>query len=222
MIESLGIPHTEVDLILVNDESVDFSHAVQDGDRVSVYPVFEAFDISPIVRVRPQPLRESRFVLDVHLGRLASYLRILGFDTLYRNDYDDEELAGFSRNDGRILLTRDRGILKRSEVTHGYWVRENRPREQVVGVVRRFDLAGQFTLPGVRSDLLERNTHPAAATVLPRRSPEGTWQAPYWWHRASGQDLDEMKDALRKRTPSWMTTCPLSVITAANLAVALN
>jgi uncharacterized protein with PIN domain len=146
MIESLGIPHTEVDVILVNGESVDFSYALRDGDRIAVYPVFESFDISPLVRLRPRPLRVTRFVLDVHLGRLASYLRMLGFDTLYRNDLSDQELARISRDERRILLTRDRGLLKRSEVTHGYWIRENQPRDQVVEVVRRFDLRGQLDL----------------------------------------------------------------------------
>ncbi len=140
-IEALGVPHTEVDLILVNGGSVAFTHRLQDGDRVSVYPVFQSLDISPLVRVRPRPLREPRFVVDVHLGRLAAYLRLLGFDTLYRNDYADETLARVSRGEGRILLSRDRGLLKRSLVTHGYCVRSTRPRQQLVEVLRRFDLA---------------------------------------------------------------------------------
>jgi len=142
VIESLGVPHTEVDLILANGESVDFSYGVQDGDRISVYPVFETVDITPLVRLRPRPLREPRFVLDAHLGRLAAYLRMLGFDALYRNDYDDEELARISSTEGRILLTRDRGLLKRSVVTHGYCVRETDPRQQLVEILRRFDLFG--------------------------------------------------------------------------------
>ena len=141
-IEALGIPHTEVDLILANGDSVDFSYHLQDGDRISVYPVFEAIDIAPILRVRPQPLREARFVVNTHLGRLAGYLRMLGFDTLYRNDFKDQELAHLSNREGRILLTRDRGLLKRGEVTHGYFVRENYPRGQLVEVLQRFDLAG--------------------------------------------------------------------------------
>lgn len=142
LIESLGVPHTEVDLILVNGESVDFSHIVHDGDRVSVYPVFESIDITPIARVRPCPLRETRFVLDTHLGKLAAYLRMLGFDTLYRNDYPDDELAQVSSTERRILLTKDRGLLKRGAVTHGYCVRETAPRRQLAEVMRRFDLFG--------------------------------------------------------------------------------
>ncbi|MBC7225389.1 MAG: Mut7-C ubiquitin/RNAse domain-containing protein, partial [Anaerolineae bacterium] len=142
VIESLGVPHTEVDLILVNGESVDFGYLVQEGDRIAVYPVFESIDITPILRVRPRPLREPRFVVDGHLGRLAAYLRMLGFDTLYRNDYADAELARLSAEEGRILLTRDRGLLKRGQVTHGYCLRHTVPREQAVEVLRRFDLGG--------------------------------------------------------------------------------
>lgn len=141
VIETLGVPHTEVDLVLVNGESVDFAYRVQDGDRMSVYPVFESLDISSLERVRPRPLREPRFVLDVHLGRFAGYLRMLGFDSLYRNDYDDATLADLSGRERRILLTRDRGLLKRGAVSHGYLLRAADPREQLAEVVRRFDLA---------------------------------------------------------------------------------
>ena len=141
-IEALGVPHTEIDLILVNGESVDFSYRIKDGDQVSVYPMFESIDIAAILQVRPQPLREVRFVLDTHLGRLAGYLRMMGFDTLYRNDYADDELARISSQQRRILLTKDRGLLKRSKVTHGYFVREIHPRAQLTEILRRFDLVG--------------------------------------------------------------------------------
>jgi uncharacterized protein with PIN domain len=140
VIESLGVPHTEIDLILVDGRSVDFSYPVQDGDRVSVYPVFEALDISPVALVRPLPLREVRFVLDAHLGRLAAYLRLAGFDTICRTDLGDAELAGISLREQRILLTRDHGLLKRKVVTHGYFVRAMRPADQLVEVLGRFDL----------------------------------------------------------------------------------
>jgi hypothetical protein len=144
MIESLGIPQTEIDLILVNNDSVDFTYLVQDRDRVTVYPVFETFDISTAVRVRPQPLRDSRFVLDARLGRLASYLRLLGFDAIFDNDSSDGELVTISLEENRILLARDRSLIERSQVTHGYWVRNSRPRQQAAEVVRRFDLQGQI------------------------------------------------------------------------------
>lgn len=140
-IESLGVPHTEIDLVLVNGSSVDFTHPLKDGDRVSVYPVFESIDISPVLKVRPRPLREPRFIADTHLGRLAAYLRLLGFDTFYRKDASDAALARISREEHRTLLTRDRGLLKRGAVTHGCYVRETDPRRQLREVVERFDLA---------------------------------------------------------------------------------
>lgn len=140
LIESFGVPHTEVELIVVNGESCDFARLIADGDRVAVYPVFEAVDITPELRVRLQPLRQSKFVLDVHLGRLAAYLRMLGFDTAYRSCASDPELAETSVAEKRILLTRDRGLLMRSAVTHGYWLRETDSRRQVAEVLGRFDL----------------------------------------------------------------------------------
>lgn len=140
LIEGLGVPHTEVDLILVSGESVDFGRHIEDGDLISVYPVFESLDISPVSRVRSEPLRRPRFVLDGHLGRLAAYLRLVGFDALYERDLADETLVRLSREERRILLTRDRGLLKRSQVTHGYLVRKTEPRRQLAEVLQRFDL----------------------------------------------------------------------------------
>lgn len=139
-IEALGIPHTEVDLILRNGESVDFTALLQNGDEVSVFPVFEALDISPVLKVRPQPLRLIRFVVDVNLGRLATLLRLVGFDTLYRNDYGDAELADISVNEHRILLSRDRALLKRRRLTHAYYLRNTDPSRQLREVLQRFDL----------------------------------------------------------------------------------
>ena len=140
VIEALGVPHTEVDLILANGQSVDFSYRLQNGDKISVYPVFESIDISPLERLRPAPLREVRFVLDTHLGKLAAYLRMLGLDTAYDRDYTDENLARLSLDEKRILLTRDRGLLKRNLIIRGYFLRATNPREQLIEVLQRFDL----------------------------------------------------------------------------------
>ncbi|MCX6636794.1 MAG: twitching motility protein PilT [Acidobacteria bacterium] len=167
-IESLGVPHTEVELVLINGESSDFRRVLADGDRVSVYPVFEAFDIRPLVRVRPEPLRETRFLLDGHLGRLARYLRMLGFDSACNRAAGDEELARLSVVEHRILLTRDRGLLKRREVTHGYWVRETDARKQLREVVERFDLAGCLR-PFTRC---LRCNHPLRAAAKAEVAPE--------------------------------------------------
>lgn len=145
MVESLNVPHTEIDLILVNSRPTDFSYLVKDGDKVSVFPVFESLDISTVGRLRPQPLRVTRFILDSHLRQLASYIRLIGFDTLYCNDYERPELVQLSAAQKRILLTKDSGLLKRTvshsyPVTHGYCVRSQVPRYQLVEVVKRFDL----------------------------------------------------------------------------------
>ncbi|MFN4218777.1 MAG: Mut7-C RNAse domain-containing protein [Candidatus Bipolaricaulia bacterium] len=139
-IEALGVPHTEVDLIVVNGQSVGFSYRVRDGDRVAVYPVFESLDIAPIVQLREKPLRRIAFIADVHLGKLARLLRLLGFDTLHSNEYHDSELVAIAAREGRIVLTRDRGLLKHTAVTHGYWLRSTDPIKQAREVVRRFNL----------------------------------------------------------------------------------
>ena len=128
-IESCGVPHTEVGRIEIEGAAVDAGRRSRDGDRIDVFPAADA-------------LRAARFVLDVHLGRLAAYLRMLGFDTFYRNCFDDAEIAAVSADDDRVLLTRDRGLLKRGNVTSGYWLRETDSRRQAVEVVRRYQLAG--------------------------------------------------------------------------------
>ncbi|MDP4225126.1 MAG: Mut7-C RNAse domain-containing protein [Bacteroidota bacterium] len=139
-IELIGVPHVEVDLILVNGKSVDFSYKLKNNDYVSVYPVFEKLDISGATHLRERPLRNSRFILDVHLGKLVKYLRTLGFDSVYRKDYDDHEIIRIALAEHRIILTRDIGLLKVKTVTHGYWVRSQEPKEQVKDVLSYFDL----------------------------------------------------------------------------------
>jgi uncharacterized protein with PIN domain len=143
-IEALGIPHTEVELILVNGESEDFSYHLREGDRVSVYPVFESFDITEKIRLRPKALRSVQFIADVHLGKLARLLRMMGFDTLYRNDYFDDEIIRISQEEKRVILTRDRGILKTGTVTHGCYIHPTDPRDQLSYVIKRFDLFRQI------------------------------------------------------------------------------
>jgi uncharacterized protein len=141
MIESLGVPHAEIELIMVNGLSVDFNYIVRPNDDIHVYPRYETVAAANKQRLRLPLLQRPSFVLDQHLGRLAAYLRMMGFDTLYRNDYHDDELAAVSHAEERILLTRDIGLLKRSIVIYGYYVRATRPQHQLGEVVRRFDLS---------------------------------------------------------------------------------
>ena len=181
LIEALGVPHTEIDLILVNGHSVDFNYPVQDGDRISVYPVFESLDITPPTRLRPAPLRITRFVLDTHPGRLAAYLRLFGFDTLYRNDYDDPTLADISATEHRILLTRDKRLLMRRQITHGHYVRATQPRKQLLEVLTRFDLH-KTQRPFTRCMHCNGEIRPVAkdeieTRLLPRTK---TWYKEFW------------------------------------------
>lgn len=141
MIEGFGVPLTEVDLVLVNGETCDFSRIVQNGDRIAAYPVFESLDITPEVRLRERALRRPAFVLDAHLGKLAAYLRMLGFDAAYRSGASDTDLVRQSVAEKRTLLTRDRALLEHPSITHGYWLRETDSRLQAAEVVRRFDLS---------------------------------------------------------------------------------
>lgn len=139
-IESLGVPHTEVELVLVDGMSVGFAHRLHGGERVAVYPVFEAFDVSPLVRLREAPLRNTRFIADAHLGRLARTLRFLGFDTAWRNAWGDAELAALAAAEHRIVLTRDRALLMRREVTHGVYLRSEAPLAQLAQLAGRLQL----------------------------------------------------------------------------------
>jgi uncharacterized protein with PIN domain len=139
-IESAGVPHTEVDLILVDGKSVDFTHVLTGGERVAVYPVFESLDISPVVRLREVPLRDPRFVADVHLGKLARHLRMAGFDTLWTQRWHDDEIVSIAGVQKRTILTRDKGMLRRKEVDRGYFVRATGSEAQLGEVVRALQL----------------------------------------------------------------------------------
>jgi hypothetical protein len=134
-IEAHGVPHTEVELILVNGDPVDFSYLVHDGDRISVYPFLAILE-------NPHPLRppypKGRFVLDQHLGRLAAYLRLLGLDCVHRAKFDDDDLARVALAGNRVLLTRDRRLLMRRVIAHGGFVHATDPMEQVPEVLHRF------------------------------------------------------------------------------------
>jgi len=176
-IEAIGVPHTEVELILANGESVDFSYVVQEGDRISVYPVFESLDVTPVLRVRPEPLRRTRFIADAQLGGLARYLRMLGFDTLYENEYTDARVARISADEQRIVLTRDRALLMHKRITHGCYVRATRPRQQLEEIVSRLDLYRAIK-PFSRCLRCNRELAPVAKEAIGDRLPPGS--APFY------------------------------------------
>lgn len=141
VIQAIGVPHAEVDLVLVDGLSVGFDHRLDGGERVAVYPVFERLDVAPLQRLRHRPLRRVRFIADVHLGKLARLLRMLGFDTVYEPDLDDPAIIDRALVERRVILTRDVGLLKHSRVTHGHWLRSTEPERQAAEVLRALQLA---------------------------------------------------------------------------------
>lgn len=142
MIEALGVPHTEVALILVNDEPAGLDHRLRDGDRVAVYPGFQAPGVAPPPRPGDRPPDRPRFIADAHLGGLARLLRLAGFDTLYDNGIQDRDLVALAHDQGRVVLSRDVELLKRREVGHGCYVHALKPEAQFREIVARLDLAG--------------------------------------------------------------------------------
>lgn len=175
IIESLGVPHPEVDLILVNGKSADFSRKISDGDFVSVYPVFESLDISGVQRLRKEPVRENRFSLDVHLGKLLKYLRLFGFDSILDNDLDDKGIIEKAVHEKRIILTRDKLLLRNKLVTHGYWIRATSPELQAEEVVRKFDLSGSMK-PFTRCLECNSTIFPVLKDEISDRLPPKTMQ----------------------------------------------
>jgi uncharacterized protein with PIN domain len=175
VVESLGVPHPEIDLLIVDGQAVDFSYRVRDGDRVAVYPQMTALEPGDAAHLRPSPHAEPRFIADVHLGRLSAYLRLVGFDTKYRNDYSDATLVAMSASEDRLLLTRDLGVLKHSSVRRGYFLRETEPARQLVEVLREFDLvaaAAPFTRCLRCNSLLHEVARDRVQHLLPPRTRE--------------------------------------------------
>jgi uncharacterized protein with PIN domain len=173
VIESVGVPHPEIDLIIVNGQSVDFTYRPRPGDRIAVYPVFRELDTAAVSLVRPPPLDVLRFVLDAHLGRLTAYLRLVGLDCLYSREWDDERLAAVSHAEKRVLLSRDVALLKRSMVEYGCFVRNTDPRHQLAEVAGRFPLRGHAR-PCSRCVRCNTPLEPVAKQAVADRLPPRT------------------------------------------------
>ena len=203
-IEAQGIPHPEVDLILVDTRPVRFGYTLQDGDRVSVYPTSRQAGV-PDGALRPPRPEPPRFVCDVHLGRLARSLRMLGLDVRYQNDADDPALAEVADAETRILLTRDIELLKRSRVTHGAFVRAEDPDRQFAEMVVRFNL-GDYADPLTRclrcNDPLQPVAKENVVDDLPakvRRLYDQFYRCPecdqvYW----NGSHVDQMRQTIQR------------------------
>ncbi|MEB3321230.1 MAG: Mut7-C RNAse domain-containing protein [Synechococcaceae cyanobacterium] len=211
-IEAIGVPHPEIRLITVNGTSVGFDHSLTGGERIAVYPQFASFDIQSLSRVLPPPLPRIGFVLDVHLGRLARWLRLLGFDTLYRNDFSDGELARLSAQENRILLTQDRGLLKRRRIEHGAMVRSSDPEAQLKEVLERYGLHQELR-PFVRCPRCNGPLVPVAKESIAHRLPRFTREEQehfrecrscrqLYWRGAHRPRLDALIEGVRRLSPA--------------------
>jgi hypothetical protein len=143
-LELLGVPAPEIDLILVNQQSESLEYQLKEGDRISVYPVFELLDIAGISSVRETPLRRPAFICDAHLGRLCRYLRMFGLDSLYSNLYTADEIIEISLLEKRIILSRSLTLVRNERVTHAYWVRSSDPTEQLKDILENLNLSSSF------------------------------------------------------------------------------
>ncbi len=181
LIELCGVPHTEVELIVRGGESIDLETAIEHGERIAVFPMFEAFDVRPVLRIRARPLRVPRFLADAHLGALANRLRMLGFDTLWFNHLGDAALAELAEREQRILLTRDRGLLMRRNVTHGCYVRHASPSAQLADLVQRFQLCAEMA-PFSRCIVCNGTLVAAAPEAVRSAIPPLVWAShrEYW------------------------------------------
>jgi hypothetical protein len=140
LMESLGVPHSHIDLILVKGKSVDWGYTLKDGDRVSVYPVFESFNIKNLTRIRDIPLRKTRFIADVDLGGLAKRMKELDFDVYHNRSLADEEIMAISKCDHRIVLTQRRKVFKSSKVTHRIFVHPGSIENRIKAIVNHLDI----------------------------------------------------------------------------------
>ncbi|MBU0665512.1 MAG: Mut7-C ubiquitin/RNAse domain-containing protein [Proteobacteria bacterium] len=144
IVESFGVPHTEVGRLTVGGHDVHFSHPGSNDDRVDVYPLCPPVDILTPTLLRPKPLASITFAVDVNVGKLASLLRMAGFDTFYQNYISDPELVEVAVQEGRIALSKDKNILKRKELVYGYLVREIYPEKQLAEVIHLFGIKEQL------------------------------------------------------------------------------
>jgi uncharacterized protein len=143
VIESCGVPHTEIDLVIVNGEAVGFDYCVTGDAQIELYPPKTAYPHFTEKRLQLNTI--SQFIADGHLGKLVRDLRLIGIDVAYNAGAEDRQLVEIATSENRALLTRDRRLLMYAAVQHGYYLRSQNPFEQTVEVVRRFDLGSTLS-----------------------------------------------------------------------------
>ncbi len=203
MIEALGVPHTEVTSVLVNGELCGFDRLLHEGDRVVAFPPATGCDPGQCGQQQLLPAGGPRFIADAHLGGLARMLRMAGFDTLYDNNFDDATIAALAQEQGRIVLTRDRDLLKRRIIQHGCFVRALKAPAQCWEIVARLGLqahARPFTLCLQCNTPLRAQTWDAVQARLPPavRAHQKQFQACDTCHQVywKGSHWERMRAAL--------------------------
>jgi len=206
-VSQCGIPFESIDLVLVNGVSVDSHYQLKNDDHVSFFPVFESFDISSVSKVREKPLRQPKFVLDVHLGKLAYHLRMLGFDTLYANNYTDDVLCRISLQEHRTLLSKDTSLIETGSLTHAYLVKNKNPRLQLIEVLDRFQLFS-LTAPFTRciecNSVLQTIEKESILSRIPEKVQE--WFNEYLWCRTC--DRIYWKGSHYQKMQEFISTLP--------------
>lgn len=144
IIESLGIPHTEIGAIESGNRTQDFGFIPEPGQEVRVMEIEAPFEVTIPSLLRPEPLPLVRFIVDVNVGRLAALLRLTGFDAAYENGLRDREIAEMAHREQRIVLTKDRALLKRNKIVFGRLVRATHPEDQLLETLQFFGLTGPF------------------------------------------------------------------------------
>jgi uncharacterized protein with PIN domain len=206
IIESLGISHTEIDVILAHDRSVDFSYRPHHLEVIRIFPPHIEFE-TPVIRLLPEIPALVRFICDVHVGKLCRVLRLCGFDTLYKTVFSDSEIIGLAVSEQRIVLTRDRGILKHTELQYGYCVRSDSWREQAHEVVKRFSLSHRispFTVCPVCNGCLHEVDKKAIQDILEEKTKKFYDKftrcqscGKIYWEGSHYPNLVELTDELR-------------------------
>jgi uncharacterized protein len=209
LVESTGVPHTEIELILVNGRSVDFSCQITGGEQISVYPAFSLFDMTAVTKVR-LPLSEVRFVLDDHLGKLTSYLRMIGSDAVNLRDLPLGRRAAAESFRDRILLTCDKNLLKQKKVAYGYYIRNRDPEKQLIEVMNRFNLINALNPFGrcmICNDLLTPVSKDVISSRLPQLVQESVLEEFYqcpgcgrlYWKGTHYEHMDQFISEIKRK-----------------------
>ncbi|RZB34543.1 MAG: uncharacterized protein SRB1_00311 [Desulfobacteraceae bacterium Eth-SRB1] len=144
IIESLGVPHTEIGKIFAEDKEVDFNYIPVNSQKITVLSITPPFDVTRPSFLRPEPLQKIRFVVDVNVGKLALLLRMLGLDAVYSPKYVDRDILYFSGKEKRIVLSKDTGLLECRQVIFGRHVRSIYPDDQLIEIIKFFGINGPF------------------------------------------------------------------------------